>query len=348
VSAPLLSVVVPTYQRAALLRGCLESLVGQRPPEGGGTGWYEVVVVDDGSTDATAATCAAMAARLPLRHQWIQHAGSSAAKNLGLFLATAPIVLFFDDDDVAAPDLLREHVEAHRDQSGDHVAILGRTDLAGGAAQSPLMRYVTEVDGLLFSYGGLSDGQRLGFAHFWAGRISIKRLRLAERGLFRTGLEPLEDIDVGVRLARAGLSVIYRADARQWTVRAYTLDGFIDRCARQGRADRLLAHSYPNDPGVQRYCSLDDAARRARAARPAFGAKIAELRRLDAIAAASTDGVVSPGLREALQAGYGWCFRAARSLAAAGDGDEVDSPSAASRAASPRPRRAPPAGAAAW
>jgi glycosyltransferase involved in cell wall biosynthesis len=342
VTGALISVVIPTYQRAPLLGRSLESLTVQRPPEGAGPGWYEVVVVNDGSTDATSEVCSAMAHRLPMRHQRIEHAGSSAAKNLGLFLATAPIVLFFDDDDVAAPDMLYEHLRAHRQYTGDRVAVLGRTELAAAAARSPLMRYVTEVDGLMYSYGVLSDGQRLGFAHFWAGRISVKRLLLAEHGLFRTPFEPLEDVELGIRLARTGLIVLYWTAALQWTVRALDLDGFIDRCARQGRADRLIARSYPDDTAVQRYSGLGEARHRAPAMRTAFGVNLSRLRRLNEIAAASGDGEVSPGLREALHAGYGWCFRAARVLAAVDHG-LPDRPATPVTIAAPQPRRAPPA-----
>src|ERR1700693_5007611 len=92
-----ISVIIPTWNRAALLQQALESLADQsiRQDE------YELVVVDDGSSDETPEVCQAAAARLPLRYFRIAHAGAPAARNLGLFASLAPIVFFFNDDELA-------------------------------------------------------------------------------------------------------------------------------------------------------------------------------------------------------------------------------------------------------
>src|SRR5262245_5938735 len=92
-STPRISVVIPTFNRAPLLRSSLESRATQTLP----AAQYEIVVVNDGSTDETAAVCRGFEARVNLRCLSIANSGISAAKNLGLFAATAPIVLFFDD-----------------------------------------------------------------------------------------------------------------------------------------------------------------------------------------------------------------------------------------------------------
>src|SRR5579864_9483261 len=91
---PLISVVIPSLNRAPLLRASLESLSRQTL----GPERYEIIVVDDGSTDETANVCRQFAARAPLRYFYIKNSGISAAKNLGIFAASAPILLFFDDD----------------------------------------------------------------------------------------------------------------------------------------------------------------------------------------------------------------------------------------------------------
>ncbi|MGH9189512.1 MAG: glycosyltransferase family A protein, partial [Acidimicrobiales bacterium] len=97
---PRISVVIPTRDRAGLLSAALESLAQQDLPEDA----FEVIVVDDGSVDATPVVCAKHADPLRLRYQRIGPSGTSSAKNLGLFMSRGEIVLFFDDDDVAAPD----------------------------------------------------------------------------------------------------------------------------------------------------------------------------------------------------------------------------------------------------
>lgn len=93
-----ISVVVPTYNRAGLIRETLATILGQtRPPD-------EVVVVDDGSTDGTADLLAGLDARL--RVIVIANSGDLAARNHGLRAATGNLVAFCDSDDLWRPGFL--------------------------------------------------------------------------------------------------------------------------------------------------------------------------------------------------------------------------------------------------
>jgi hypothetical protein len=305
---PLISVVIPTFDRAALLAGCLAGLNAQTLRHND----FEVVVVNDGSLDGTAEVCSARAGQLPMRYYRTAHAGLPAAKNLGLFLAIAPVVLFLDDDDIPAPDLLAEHLAGHRDHPQQTAAILGRTGWAAGLRVSPLMRYVTEVDGLLYDYRHLAEGTPLDYRYFWGGRTSCKRSFLIRRALFRPSFDSgLEDIELGRRLAPAGLRVIYRSTARQYTARPITLDGFLARCAGQGRGRRMLAALYPDDPQVQEYCAVPGAPDRWTALSHLYEHRVAAARRLGARLEPEHDAVRSRVSVDELYRLYGWCFRAA-------------------------------------
>ena len=170
--APLISALVTTHERPELLAGCLEGFCDQDLPVSD----FEVVVVDDGSSGPeTGEVLASFAERLPLTWTRIEHAGRSAAKNLAVMLARGEIVLFFDDDDVPAADLLGEHVRAHGDEPGEAVAVLGHTEWDPAIAVTPLMNFITEVDKLMFAYGNLSEDERGDWRRFWEGRISSKR-----------------------------------------------------------------------------------------------------------------------------------------------------------------------------
>jgi glycosyltransferase involved in cell wall biosynthesis len=94
---PLISVVIPTFNRAALLRATLESLGAQSLPKEK----YEVIVVDDGSKDATPEVCRDFASRIELKYLHIDNSGTSAAKNTGILASRGKILLFFDNDDIA-------------------------------------------------------------------------------------------------------------------------------------------------------------------------------------------------------------------------------------------------------
>jgi glycosyltransferase involved in cell wall biosynthesis len=254
---PRLSIVIPTRNRAALLRDSLASLCTQTLP----AEEFEVVVVDDGSTDDTPATCAAFAGRLPLTYHHIAPSGISAAKNLGTFAAAAPIVLFFDDDDVADPDLARQHVLTHEQHPDPAVAVLGRTVWSPALEVTDVMRYATDVGKFLFDYTCITDGDTLDHTFFWGGRTSCKRLFLAAEGIFDQAFRfGSEDIELGYRLARRGLKVVYNAKALSFMNRAVT---FAELCARNERQGRSQHHFgvvlHGHDPDVRRYCDVDDA-----------------------------------------------------------------------------------------
>lgn len=103
---PRVSVVIPTYNKATYLRRTLMSWCHQRYDD------YELVVVDDGSTDATRSVVRELEARLPIRFVSAEHGGRSAARNRGLEVARGTTIVFSDDDRIVSPQFLEQHVEA--------------------------------------------------------------------------------------------------------------------------------------------------------------------------------------------------------------------------------------------
>lgn len=108
-STPMFSVVIPTYNRAAFLRAALESVFSQTCED------YEVIVVDDGSTDATAQLVAGYRDRIVVLKQSNQ--GPGAARNLALGRARGRYAAFLDSDDLWFPWSLQTYAEIIRDHS---------------------------------------------------------------------------------------------------------------------------------------------------------------------------------------------------------------------------------------
>src|SRR5260370_9425275 len=251
--SPVISVIIPTFNRAAMLNAALESFAAQSIPKNR----YEVIVVDDGSEDATPDVCHDFASRMQLKYLHIDNSGTSAAKNTGILASRGKILLFFDDDDIADRRLLEGHLKAHKQHRAENVAVLGYTTWAPTLSITPLMRYVTDIGGFLFAYGDLKDGQMLDFTYFWAGRCSCKRSFLAKYGVFNRQLVVFEDVELGYRLSRFALRVVFDRAATSYMHRPLTFYEFSKRCERQGEALFLFSRLH-DDPVVQQYCQLAD------------------------------------------------------------------------------------------
>jgi len=252
--SPLISVIIPTFNRATMLAATLESFAAQSMPKNR----YEVIVVDDGSKDTTPEVCREFAARMQITYLHIDNSGISAAKNVGILASRSRILLFADDDDIADNRLLDEHLKAHKQHPQENVAVLGYTTWAPSLSVTPLMHYVTDIGRFLFEYGSLKDGQMLDFTYFWGGRSSCKRSFLAKRGVFNRQFRTIiEDIELGYRLSKFGFRVVFHRAAISYMTRALTCDEFCDRCERQGEALFLLSRLH-DDSVAQQYCQLAD------------------------------------------------------------------------------------------
>jgi glycosyltransferase involved in cell wall biosynthesis len=110
-----ISVIVPSYNSCEYLDLTLAAFAIQSYRD------YEVIVVDDGSTDATPEVARRYAGQLNLNYVHQDNRGRAGARNTGLQHATGEIVFFNDDDRLPAPNLLQAHAQAHR--TGNEVVI---------------------------------------------------------------------------------------------------------------------------------------------------------------------------------------------------------------------------------
>jgi hypothetical protein len=318
-SSPLISVAIPTRDRAELLEQCLGSFAGQTLARNE----FEVIVVDDGSTDETAQVCERVASSLPMCYQRLAPSGIAAAKNAGLFASSGQNILFFDDDDMAHPRLLEAHVRAHREWSEPRIAILGYTTWLPSLEVTPLMRYVTEIGQHLFSYPSLEAEKELDFTRFWGGRSSAKRAFLLEHGAFNQDFTfGYEDIELAFRLSKHGFAVVYRADAISYMTRPLNFKEFCQRCERQGRSLWHFSQLH-TARAVQEYCGINTLVTAAEVPSFDLDASCAlEIARLEELANGELDTDLTCGLYDL----YETSFRAALEtgiVAARGDDEAL-------------------------
>jgi len=300
-ASPKISVVIPTYNRVDYLESALVSLERQTlVPDA-----FEVIVVDDGSSDGTESLCREWDGDISLGYHRQSHAGSAAAKNLGLFLSAGEVVLFFDDDDAASESFLEEHLKGHAAYPDARVSVLSFTTWHANLDITPVMDYLVNIGQFLFSYVSLHDRQRLGWQHFWTGRISCKRRFLTHYGIFSQRMSRVEDIELGFRLAQHGHEIRYWRDARSYMLRPITFHDFCRRAEKDGRALAEMKRIHPASE-IQEYCHSDAASRFAAVAGELDGIvkAVDALERVVGATPSSEDQVI----REALYALYRRAF----------------------------------------
>ena len=208
-AVPEVSVVVPTHNRLPVLTEVLSALVRQEgaPP-------FEVVVVDDGSTDGTPEWLRSRSFDLALRVFSQENRGPAAARNTGVSLSAGRWVAFLGDDTVPAVGWLAAHRAAHRRHGDDlHLAVIGYTGWHPRMRVTPFLRYINE-HGLQFGYALIRDPEDVPFNFFYTSNLSLSReLLLAEPFDLRFPYAAWEDIELAYRLKRRGLHLIYEPAA---------------------------------------------------------------------------------------------------------------------------------------
>jgi glycosyltransferase involved in cell wall biosynthesis len=242
---PRVSVIVPTFQRAGLLRLCIESFDAQADAPD-----FEVVVIDDGSTDDTAATLAALQSGRP----WLRwssqptNRGPAAARNRGVSEARANLLLFVDDDVVASHDLLHTHLRLHDAADDEQLAVLGRVDWHPSVDVTPFMRWL-DRSGLQFAYDTwLREGPVPPPAAFYTANLSLCKRVVVDAGGFdeRFPYAAYEDLELATRLTRRGLHMDYRPAALAYHRRAIDLATFRQRMTRVGESAELMRAVAPD------------------------------------------------------------------------------------------------------
>lgn len=221
-----MSVILPTHNRSELLQRCLFSLESQSFP----AEEYEVVIVDDGSTDETKGTIEAFQARSEMRLTYLTraHRGPASARNEGAQRASYPIFAFIDDDCVADGNWLRKLRDGFEAKGTG--AVEGRV-LAIGPVD-PLRRVVVNMEG----------GQYL------TANIAYRRDTFQEIGGFdETFPYPAgEDYDLAWRCIQAGYEVDFSPEALVWHPTSY--EPLVDslRRLRTWRSIVYLAQKHPD------------------------------------------------------------------------------------------------------
>lgn len=231
-AVPGFSVVIPTYRRRRSLERVLAGLRDQDYPRDR----LEVIVVNDGGDDGTAEMVRRLDLGFDLRLLEQNNAGPGAARNLGVKHAAWPLVLFLDDDVVPSPRLVAEHAAAHRDRSD--LVVMGSM-LGNGHERTPWLRWESVT--LAKQYDAMDAGIfRPTPWQLYTGNASMLLEHVVRAGGFDPRYRRAEDVELGFRLERLGLTFVFHRDAEGLHLSHRSYAAWLDGARQYGRNDVLF------------------------------------------------------------------------------------------------------------
>jgi glycosyltransferase involved in cell wall biosynthesis len=240
-----LSVIIPTHNRVDVLGETLERLAAQETKSS-----FELVVVDDGSTDGTVATLRSLAraARVPMCVMEQAQRGPAAARNRGIEAARGAVSLFLGDDTRPRADLVERHARFHRRRPEPQAALLGRVEWAPESPPTPFMEWLHT--GIQFDFAQIRDPDDVPASCFYTANVSVKTAFVRAHGGFDEAFPhaAFEDLELGFRLERAGMRLVYDAGAVVEHWHPVDLRAVLTRMRTLGRSAVLLHERFPDWP----------------------------------------------------------------------------------------------------
>ena len=200
--ASTISVVIPCYNRAALVGDTLQNLLDQSLPP------HEIIVVDDGSTDGSAEVVASFGGKVKLIRQ--ANAGPGPARNVGFEASTGRFIQFFDSDDLASRNKLEVQAEALQKNSDADFAY-------APWVRAKIERTQLTFDGPVMQAGPVPDWKpmlewQMGSWCLVFQNCLFRRGVIERAGRFRSDLMPTEDSEFLVRILLAGARPVFTRD----------------------------------------------------------------------------------------------------------------------------------------
>jgi glycosyltransferase involved in cell wall biosynthesis/acyl carrier protein len=218
------SILVPVFNSRHMLHACLLSLDRQQFD-----GAFEVVVIDDGSTDGTATMVESLRVSYDLRYHYLPRTADScraAARNVGVRQARGDVIVMIDADQVVPPSFLEEHLRFHAHDK--NLVVIGpRAFLAEGEIDLDALSRGHFSDALL-PVAGPDPREQIWMAlshkvndmatvwhHMYTCNVSVRRQHVLAVGGFDEGFKGwgLEDSELGYRLRMRRLGFLYNPDA---------------------------------------------------------------------------------------------------------------------------------------
>ena len=241
-----ISVIIPTYNRVNELIKTLNALEEQTLSKER----FEVIIVDDGSTDSTAERVKGFiqSSSLNIKYFYQENKKPAAARNLGIKMSVNDLILFLGDDTTPDKDFLKVHLDTHNAKNTDQkLAVLGYTTWPIDYHITPFLEFINGY-GSQFGYELIKDGEVVNFSLFYTSNISLSRNLLNCLDYYfdeNFKIAGWEDTDIGYRLQKKGMSILYNANAKTYHYHKMDILSFCKRQYNIGRFARLMYDKHP-------------------------------------------------------------------------------------------------------
>jgi glycosyltransferase involved in cell wall biosynthesis len=233
------SVVIPTKNRSALVAEAIDRIESQTISRD----QYEVIVIDNDSTDDTRAVLERKAKTYGnFRFGFQETPGAAATRNAGIRLAKGNLTLFIDDDVQAEPTLIQAHLDRH--SKIPNASVIGAVTIPFGDTREPFLRYLR--DHRILNPYTPSKGP-IDFSYYHTCNVSTPTNVLLKVGGFNEGFQiyGMEDIELGYRLETSTSRMIFAPEAKAVHYRFPTYEDFVDRCDQAGFSLGQLIRLHP-------------------------------------------------------------------------------------------------------
>ena len=255
---PLFSIIIPTHNRLPILKRTLELYESQK----GIDFPFEIIVVDDGSTDATWDFLSSYAAtKFSLACHRQENKGPAQARNLGIRQSRGQLLLITGDDILPDENFLAGHRAAHHSQR-EMLAVLGQTLWHPELHLNSVMKHIDGAGGEQFSYQHFKNRQRMRFWYFYTSNISFPRAALNKLDkLFDTDFRnaAYEDVEFAYRLMGNSKKILYCEELRGYHHHIHTLESFARRQYLAGCMASVLANKHPELKSIIGFETIDEA-----------------------------------------------------------------------------------------
>ncbi len=209
---PDLTVSIVSFNRKEILLEGIESFCRQHLPHG----TFEIVVVNDGSTDGTREVLDSLTFPVPVTVIHQKNGGIATARNTGLESAMGRYVLFVNDDTIALPDCVEQHLRTHSSfPVGTLSCVLGHFEQPIEELSNAMVRHL-ELTNDVFCYVDMTPNQFHSGQYFYTCNVSVETAAVRRVGAFDEAFKHYgcEDTDLALRLEGIGYRVYYQPLAR--------------------------------------------------------------------------------------------------------------------------------------